>query len=33
MVTHEADVAAFARRVVKFVDGRIESDRRNVEAA
>jgi len=33
MVTHEADVAAFARRVVKFVDGRIESDHRNVEAA
>jgi putative ABC transport system ATP-binding protein len=27
MVTHEADMAAFARRVVRFVDGRIESDR------
>ena len=27
MVTHEADVAACARRVVRFVDGRVESDR------
>jgi putative ABC transport system ATP-binding protein len=26
MVTHEADVAAYARRVVRFVDGRVESD-------
>ncbi|MBL8670057.1 MAG: ABC transporter ATP-binding protein [Alphaproteobacteria bacterium] len=26
MVTHESDVAAFARRVVRFVDGRIDSD-------
>jgi putative ABC transport system ATP-binding protein len=26
MVTHEADMAAFARRVVRFVDGLIESD-------
>ena len=26
MVTHEADMAAFARRVVRFVDGRVESD-------
>ena len=33
MVTHEPDVAAHARRVVKFVDGQIESDRRNAEAA
>jgi len=33
MVTHEPDVAAFARRVVRFVDGRIESDRLVVEAA
>jgi len=33
MVTHEADVAAFARRVVKFHDGRIESDDRKAEAA
>jgi putative ABC transport system ATP-binding protein len=33
MVTHEPDVAAHARRVVRFVDGQIESDRRNTEAA
>jgi putative ABC transport system ATP-binding protein len=26
MVTHEPDMAAHARRVVKFVDGRVESD-------
>ena len=29
MVTHEPDVAAHARRVVKFVDGRVASDRFN----
>ena len=28
MVTHEADMAAYARRVVRFVDGRVESDTR-----
>jgi putative ABC transport system ATP-binding protein len=28
MVTHEADMAAHARRVVRFVDGRVESDTR-----
>jgi putative ABC transport system ATP-binding protein len=33
MVTHEPDVAAFARRVVKFVDGRIDSDHHGAEAA
>ncbi|MDH4060810.1 MAG: ABC transporter ATP-binding protein [Aquincola sp.] len=27
MVTHETEMAAFARRVVRFVDGRVESDR------
>jgi putative ABC transport system ATP-binding protein len=32
MVTHEAQVAAFARRVVRFSDGRVEDDTRN-EAA
>jgi len=26
MVTHEADMAAFAKRIVRFVDGKIESD-------
>jgi putative ABC transport system ATP-binding protein len=28
MVTHEADMAAYARRVVRFVDGHVESDTR-----
>jgi putative ABC transport system ATP-binding protein len=27
MVTHEEDIAAYARRVIRFVDGRIESDK------
>ncbi|HEY7741681.1 MAG TPA: ABC transporter ATP-binding protein [Burkholderiales bacterium] len=31
MVTHEADMAAYARRVVRFVDGRVESDTRRRE--
>jgi putative ABC transport system ATP-binding protein len=26
MVTHEPDMAAYARRIVRFVDGRIASD-------
>ena len=29
MVTHEPDMAAHARRVVRFVDGRVESDTKN----
>ncbi len=33
MVTHEADMAAWARRVVRFVDGRVDSNQRNGEAA
>jgi putative ABC transport system ATP-binding protein len=33
MVTHEAETAAFARRVVQFRDGRIESDRPQTRAA
>jgi len=33
MVTHEADIAAYARRIVRFLDGRIESDGLNREAA
>lgn len=33
MVTHEADMAAFAKRIVKFIDGRIASDEPNREAA
>jgi len=28
MVTHEADMAAYARRIVHFVDGQVESDAR-----
>ncbi|MBU5613650.1 ABC transporter ATP-binding protein [Geomonas azotofigens] len=31
MVTHEPDVASYARRVVHFVDGLVESDRRHGE--
>ncbi|BDD86331.1 ABC transporter ATP-binding protein [Desulfofustis limnaeus] len=27
MVTHEADIAAYAKRVIRFVDGRVDSDR------
>jgi putative ABC transport system ATP-binding protein len=33
MVTHEPDMAAYAKRVVRFVDGRVESDLQNGEAA
>lgn len=33
MVTHENDIAAFAERVIRFVDGRIESDTLNRKAA
>jgi putative ABC transport system ATP-binding protein len=32
LVTHEPDVAAYARRIVTFRDGRIESDRTSQEA-
>jgi putative ABC transport system ATP-binding protein len=30
MVTHEEDIAAYARRVIRFLDGRIHSDRSEV---
>ncbi|MFH1793633.1 MAG: ABC transporter ATP-binding protein [Pseudomonadota bacterium] len=33
MVTHEADIAAHAGRIVTFVDGRIASDEAKLEAA
>lgn len=33
MVTHETDIAAYARRTIRFVDGRIESDVQNKRAA
>ena len=29
MVTHETDIAAYARRILRFVDGRLESDIHN----
>jgi putative ABC transport system ATP-binding protein len=32
MVTHEPDIAAYARRVVRFVDGQVNSDERHPEA-
>jgi putative ABC transport system ATP-binding protein len=33
MVTHEPEMAAHAKRIVHFVDGRVDSDRRDGEAA
>ncbi len=33
MVTHEPDMASYARRVIRFVDGRVDSDRRQGEGA
>jgi len=35
LVTHEADVARFARRLLRFLDGRVVSDEANapVDAA
>jgi putative ABC transport system ATP-binding protein len=33
MVTHEPDMAEYAKRLVQFVDGRIDTDRNNAEAA
>jgi putative ABC transport system ATP-binding protein len=33
MVTHEPDMAAYAHRIVRFKDGRIEADGPNREAA
>jgi putative ABC transport system ATP-binding protein len=33
MVTHEADMAAYARRIVRFVDGMVASDTRNEQPA
>ncbi|RQW82715.1 MAG: ABC transporter ATP-binding protein [Geobacter sp.] len=32
MVTHESNMAAYAKRVVRFIDGRVESDYDNGEA-
>jgi len=33
MVTHESDMAAYARRIVRFVDGVVAHDARNVQPA
>jgi putative ABC transport system ATP-binding protein len=33
MVTHESDMATYAKRIVYFMDGRIESDQRQAEIA
>ncbi len=33
MVTHEADVAAYAQRTIRFLDGHVASDSMNVEMA
>ena len=33
MVTHEAEMAAYARRIVRFVDGVVEGDTRNPHPA
>jgi putative ABC transport system ATP-binding protein len=33
MVTHEPDMATFAKRIVRFVDGRVDSDERNDKEA
>jgi putative ABC transport system ATP-binding protein len=33
MVTHEPDMAAYAKRIIHFVDGRVDSDHRNGEVA
>jgi putative ABC transport system ATP-binding protein len=33
MVTHETDIAAYARRVIRFVDGKVSSDTQQRKAA
>jgi putative ABC transport system ATP-binding protein len=33
MVTHEADMAAYATRIVRFIDGRVDTDERNDKEA
>jgi len=33
MVTHEADIAAYAQRTIRFLDGHVASDSLNAEAA
>jgi putative ABC transport system ATP-binding protein len=33
MVTHEADIAAYAQRTIRFLDGNVASDTAKLEAA
>lgn len=33
MITHEADIASFAKRNILFKDGKVISDRRNLSPA
>ncbi|CAH0340711.1 ABC transporter ATP-binding protein [Rhizobium sp. CECT 9324] len=33
MVTHEDDIAAYAKRTLRFIDGRLQSDSKSTEAA
>jgi len=33
MVTHEPDMAAYAKRIIRFLDGRVESDQRKERGA
>jgi putative ABC transport system ATP-binding protein len=33
MVTHEPDMAAYAKRIVRFVDGKVESDQRHAPSS
>ena len=33
MVTHEADIAAYAQRTIRFLDGQVASDTLKLEAA
>jgi putative ABC transport system ATP-binding protein len=33
MVTHEADVAGYAERTIRFLDGRVASDSQTLEMA
>jgi putative ABC transport system ATP-binding protein len=33
MVTHETDIAAYAERTIRFLDGKVESDAHRQEAA
>jgi ABC-type lipoprotein export system ATPase subunit len=32
IVTHEADIAGYAKRLIRFLDGRVQSDSRQKQA-